>query len=287
MSQVCASITYQDVVKFFNRARNPEKGKPLMSWARIYKEGENYEVRMNDYRIGVFTPDNKFTFTMTNQQARHCSVTLSQALQRALPFVWKRVATGRYEVTSIADYDQSEHGYLWQYIRNREWYEVYDGLSFDLTTNQPINARPKITQLAVNQENKLEWLRKLRKFKQAVKIRARMGVLEALMQQVEKERQGINKYEWQAPDWSSDSWLDLLYVAVKNEECSTDMLKAFIKTASIGYWRNMVTIDDVLRAVDSVFTTHSIDLRKRFGVFDEVPDMQTEDEVSRHEMASA
>jgi hypothetical protein len=65
------------------------------------------------------------------------------------------------------------------------------------------------------------------------------------------------------------------------------MLKAFIKTASIGYWRNMVTIDDVLRAVDSVFTTHSVDLRKRFGVFDEVSDMQTEDEVSRHEMASA
>lgn len=287
MGQVCASITYQDVAKFFGRARNPEKGKPLMSWARVYKEGENYEVRMGNHRIGVFTPDNKFTFTMTNQSARNCSVTLSQALQRALPFAWKRVATGRYEVTPIADYDQATHSYLWNYLKAKEWYEVYDGLSFDLTTNQPINPRPKITQLVVNQENKLEWLRKLRKFKQAVRIRARMGVLEALMQQVEKERQGINKYEWQAPDWSSDSWLDLLYGAVKNEECSTDMLKAFIKTASIGYWRNMVTIHDVLKAVDTVFANYSVNLRQRFGVFDEVSDMQTKDEVSRHEMASA
>lgn len=285
MGQVCASITYQDVVKFFARARNPEKGKPLMTWARIMKEEDGvYAVVMGNYRIGIFTPDNRFTFTMTSQQARHCSVTLSQALHRALPFVWKRVATGRYEVTPIADYDQPKHSYLWHYIQNKEWYEVYDGLSFDLTTYQPVNARPKITQLVVNQENKLEWLRKLRKFKQAVKIRARMGVLESLMHQVEKERQGINKYEWQSPDWSSDYWLDLLYVAVKNEDCSTDMLKAFIKSASVGYWRGMVTIDDVLKAVDNVFANYSVNLRQRFGVFNEVSEVQAGDEMSRHTM---
>ena len=287
MADISSSITYQDVVKFFARARNPEKGKPLMSWARVFKVEDNYEVRLGGYRIGKFTPDNKFIFTMTAQTARNCSVTLSQALQRALPFVWKRVATGRYEVAHIGLYDSDKDGYFYQYMKNLEWYEVYDGLAFDLTTNQPVNARPKLSQLVVNKDNKLEWLRKLRKFKTAVKVRARMGVLESLMKQVEQERKGINKYEWQAPDWNSDSWLDLLYSAVKDEECSTDMLKAFIKTASIGYWRNMVTIDDVLRAVDNVFTTHSVDLRKRFGVFDEVSDMQAENEVSRHEMASA
>ena len=279
MTDVCKTITYEDVVKFFARARNPEKGKPLMTWARITKEGDNYVVTQHGARIGVFTPDNKFTFVMSSQAARTCSVTLSQALHRALPFAWKRVATGRYEVTSTAGYDHSD-GYFWQFLHNKEWYELFNGLTFDLTTNKPTNARPKLTELEVNQDNKLVWLRQLRQFKNAIKVRARMGVLESLMQQVEKERQGINRHQWEMPDWSSAMWQDLLYTSIKDSECSTELLKGFIKSVSRGYWRNSVTVNDITKEVDNLCKTYSIDLRKRFGVFNEVSDMQEAHEVS-------
>ena len=281
MSDFAKPIQYEDVVKFFARARNPEKGKPLMSWARIFKvanteDGYNYEVRMGDVVVGVFTPDNKFTFTMTTQQARNCSITLSQAMHRALPFYWERKGTGRYEVLPTAGFHewkaQNQEGYWWRFMRQRfdagKSVEVFNGLQFDLTTYLPVNARPKITDAKVNQEQKLEWLRKLRKFKAAVKVRARMGVLESLMHQVEQERKGINKYQWDMPDWNSDQWQNLLYTSLKDEQCDSDMLKAFIKTASVGYWRGTITVTDVLKAVDSVFTQNSLALRQRFGVFE-------------------
>jgi hypothetical protein len=276
MSEIAKPIQYEDVVKFFARARKPEMGKPLMSWARIFKVEDNYEVRMAGTVVGVFTPDNKFTFTMTTQQARNCSITLSQAMHRALPFYWERKGTGRYEVLPTAGFHewkaQNQEGYWWRFMRQRfdagKSVEVFNGLQFDLTTYLPVNARPKITDAKVNQEQKLEWLRKLRQFKKAVKVRARMGVLESLMHQVEQERKGINKYQWQMPDWSSDQWQNLLYTSLKDEQCDSDMLKAFIKTASVGYWRGTITVTDVLKAVDSVFTQNSLALRQRFGVFE-------------------
>jgi len=276
MSDFATPITYEDVVAFFGRARSPEKGKPLMSWARIFKVEDTYEVRMGSTVVCVITPDNKLTFKLTANQARSRSITLSQALHRALPFAWNRVATGRYEIAPMVGYfewkKRNPNSYYWRYmamLRERgEQAEVFDGLEYDLTTNKFTNARPKVTEAVVNQDNKLEWLRKLRKFKAAVKVRARVGVLESLMRQVEEERKGINKYQWEQPDWSSDTWQDLLYTAVKTEDCSTDLLKAFIKTASVGYWSKSVGIGDVINAVDSVFRTYSLDLRKRFGVFE-------------------
>jgi len=284
MSDVCKPISYEDVAKFFARARNPAKGKPLMSWARIIKEdgdgGYNYVVLQHNARIGVFTPDNKFTFTMSSQDARHCSVTLSQALHRALPFAWRRVALGRYEVTPTKKFTQGSGRYFWEYLRNAESYEVFNGLTFDLDTYEPTNARPKLTQMAVNQDNKLVWLRQLKSFKTAVKVRARMGVLESLLQQVERERQAINRHQWDMPDWSSAMWQDLLYTSIKDNECSTELLKGFIKSVSRGYWRNSVTVNDIIKEVDNLCKTYSVDLRKRFGVFDEVSELQEKDAVS-------
>lgn len=286
MADICNAITYQDVVKFFARARNPEKGKPLMSWARVYKEGENYVVKLGGTSIGVFTPDNKFTFVMTSQTARGVSVTLSQALYRALPFAWQRVATGRYEVASTIGYkewQERSNGYFWNFLYKSDaakWYEVFDGLTFDLTTGEPTNARPRLTEMAVNSDNRLEWLRQLRKFKTAIKVRARMGVLESLMQQVERERQTINRHQWDMPDWSSTAWQDMLYTSIKDNQCSTELLKGLIKSVSRGYWRTTVSVNDVVKEADNLCKMYSIDLRKRFGVFDEVPELQYEDAVS-------
>lgn len=75
-------------------------------------------------------------------------------------------------------------------------------------------------------------------------------------------------------------WQDLLYTSIKDSECSTELLKGFIKSVSRGYWRNSVTVNDITKEVDNLCKTYSIDLRKRFGVFNEVSDMQEAHEVS-------
>lgn len=281
-------LSYQEVAEWFTKARNPENGRPVQSWARMFRVGENYELRFGDVIVGVFTPDNKFTFRLTSQQARNCSVTLSQALQRAIPFLWVRKGMGRYVVKPTPQYgavkEKNPTIYPWNYFSKAEGYEVFDGLCFDLNTYKPINARPHFTKQEVNKDNKLEWLRALRNFKTAVKVRARMGVLESLIQQVDNERKGQSRYDWEQPDWNTDKWQDVLYTSIKNSECSTELLKGFIKSVRRGYYHQTTNVNEVINEVDKICTTYSIDLRRRFGVFNEVSDMQGEDEVPRHTM---
>ncbi len=282
-------LSYQDVDAWFKRARNPENGRPVQSWARMHRVGENYELRHGNFVVGVFTPDNKFTFKLTGHEARSCSVTLSQALQRAIPFVWVRKGMGRYVVKPtppFAHYKEKidPDAYHWQYFSKQEGYEVFDGLCFDLNTYKPINPRTPLTKQKVNKDNKLEWLRALRTFKTAVKVRARMGVLESLIQQVDTERKNQNRYDWAMPDWNSDKWQDVLYTSLKQGECSTELLKGFIMSVRRGYYSSNTTVKEVIDEVDKVCTTYSIDLRRKFGVFDEVSNMQDKNVLLGHTM---
>ena len=289
-------LSYQDVAEWFKRARNPDNGRPVQSWGRMYRventEGSfNYELRFGSYTVGIFTPDNKFTFTMTASEARNCSITLSQALQRAIPFLWCRVGAGRYVVKPTpqwAEFKQANpnHSYAWQFFKNQKGYEVFDGLCFDLNTYMPVNARPDYKEQAVNQEQKLEWLRQLRKFKHAAKVRARMGVVDTLIAQVNKERGGSSRYDWKMPDWNSDEWQNILYTSIKNTDCTTELLKGVIQTVNRGYYHSTPSSSEVLKELNRICTTYSIDLRRKFGVFDEVSDLQEPNEVSRHAVAS-
>jgi hypothetical protein len=266
-------LSYKQVAEWYTKARNPEAGRPVQSWARMFKVGDNYELRYGSSVVGVFSPDNKFTFKLTSQEARRSSITLSQALQRAIPFVWVRKGTGRYVVKPTPQYEEfkasSPDQYAWHYFSKQEGYELFDGLQFDLNTYEPINAKPSLKDTEVDQENKLTWLRQLRKFKSAIKVRARMGVLESLIQQVDKERVGVSRYDWEQPDWNSEAWQDMLYTSLRDGECSTDLLKGIIKSVSRGYYQTTITVKEVVAEADRLCSTYSLDLRRKFGVYKE------------------
>lgn len=271
-------LSYQEVAEWFTKARDPEKGRPVQSWARMFKVEDSYELRFGNSVVGVFSPDNKFTFKMTAQEARRNSITLSQALQRAIPFVWVRKSTGRYVVKPTPQYEAYKEKHpdnygAWNYFTKVEGYELFDGLCFDLNTYEPINAKPSLKDTEVDQENKLLWLRQLRKFKSAIKVRARMGVLESLIQQVDKERVGVSRYDWEQPDWNSDAWQDMLYTSLKDSECSTDLLKGIIKSVSRGYYQQSITVKEVVAEADRLCSTYSLDLRRKFGVFKEAKEI--------------
>jgi hypothetical protein len=270
-------LSYEQVAEWYTKARNPEAGRPVQSWARMFKVGDNYELRFGNSVVGVFSPDNKFTFKMTAQEARRNSITLSQALQRAIPFIWVRKSTGRYVVKPTPQYEDykkaNNEPYAWHYFQKVEGYELFDGLQFDLNTYEPTNAKPSLKDTEVDQENKLTWLRQLRKFKSAVKVRARMGVLESLIQQVDKERVGVTRYNWEQPDWNSDAWQDMLYTSLRDSECPTDLLKGIIKSVSRGYYQQSITVKEVVAEADRLCNTYSLDLRRKFGVFKEAKEI--------------
>ena len=286
-------MSYNDVSVWFTRCRNPEKGKPVMSWARMFKVGDNYELRFGSNVVGVFTPDNKFTFKLSAQQARSCSVTLSQALGRAIPFLWCRKSTGRYVVKPTPPYktfqDNGGDTYAWEFFKNHEGYELFDGLQFDLDTYMPTNAKPPIGD-TINPDKRKQWLSALRKFKRNVKVRARLGVVDTLIKEVYAERQGAkSRHDWEMPDWNTSIWQDVLYQALVSEEVTIDLLKGIVKSVSTGYYQTTITVPDVIKQCDQICTTYSVDMRRRFGVFeegnlDEVSEVQHPNDVSRHTM---
>lgn len=265
--------SYDQAAKFFATARNKVAGKPLRSWALLKQQGDDYVVHMKHWgahassEIGRFKPNNTFEFSMDIPTGRRFSVTLSQAMHGALPFWWNRKGTGRYEVSSI------KHAVASNPNESNRWWEILrgiavpyqEGLTFDLSTHLPTNAKPAETDTIVPEKRK-EWLRAVRVFKRAIKTKARIGVVKGIVAQVAQKRTGVSRHDWIRPDWHADAWNDKLYTAVKNNDTSIEFMTLIVESTPYFTYRGL-TDTDVLDYVEAIFREHSIGLRRRFGVF--------------------
>lgn len=119
----------------------------------------------------------------------------------------------------------------------------------------------------VDADRNREWLRALRRFKYGIKVRAKLGVIDAYCDRVALERKGVSR--WNAPFWGHDDWLTLLYTCIKNNEYPPELLLGFTKTAEVTFHtpRRQPTAIKVLVAIDEVCRTNSKKLRQKFGVF--------------------
>jgi hypothetical protein len=157
----------------------------------------------------------------------------------------------------------------WRYCNDkRNQVELFDGLEFDLSTGEATNARTALLD-TVNTDKRKYWLGCLRSFKSGMKVRARMGVLDAFCQQVVKENSGKGRYQWQQPDWNSDQWLNLLYTSIKENQFPNELMIGFVQSSTSGYWNSDPTALRTLLTVDNVCKTYSVELRRRFGVFEQ------------------
>jgi hypothetical protein len=266
--------TYDEAKAFFKTARNPVKGKPLRSWAVLKQEGDDYVVHMkhwhNNSEVGRFKPNNTFEFSLSIPDARKYSATLSQAMYGAIPFTWSRKGMGRYQIASVKSvvaYADANNLMYWYEATKNKHISYSKGLIFDLATHKPLNEQPEeITK--VLPDKRKEWLSASKQFKRGIAVKAKMNVIESVIDQLIAERNNIPRQEWLRPDWFSDQWLDVLYKAVKNNDTSISMLKLFAQSAYYSTYRRMTTAD-VLTTVENVFRQQSVVLRKRFGVFGE------------------
>ena len=119
----------------------------------------------------------------------------------------------------------------------------------------------------IDEDKRREWLRCLRRFKYGIKVRAKLGVLYTFCEQVAAERKG--KQQWDAPDWSHQRWVTLLYTCIKDNEFPPELLIAFAKTAEVTFLnsKKQPTVDGLIAAVNDVCRQQSKALRQRFDVF--------------------
>jgi hypothetical protein len=264
-----ASIaTYKEAQAFFNTARNKDKGKPLRSWALLKQDGDDYVVHMkhwsSDSEVGRFKPDNTFVFTMDIPTARRFAVTLSQALYGAIPFWWNRVGTGRYEICPIKQAVTKFKDRYWDTLKELA-IPYSKGLTFDLTTHTATNAKVNVLSTVVS-DKRVEWLRASKKFKMGIRTKAKMGIIEGIIDQIHQERANNPKGNWTRPDWFSEYWSEKLYTAVKNNDTSISTIKLIAESAFFYSYRRMTT-QDVLDSMETIFREQSLELRRRFGVF--------------------
>jgi len=119
----------------------------------------------------------------------------------------------------------------------------------------------------IDDDKRREWLRALRRFKYGIKVRAKLGVLQTICEQVTAERKG--KQRWDAPQWEHDRWVTLLYTCIKDNQFPPELLTGFVKTAEITFLnpRKQPTVEGTVEAVNEICREHSKALRQKFGVF--------------------
>jgi len=275
----CELRTYEDYLKYFMTARTKDKGKPLRSWARIFLVGDTLEFRFADFKFGELTPDNIFTFVATPHAVRsNAAVTFASSLYKAIPIMWQRVGTARYRVCHTSQvptsssyneyYNTQQTSMEWAYMRTSAP-EYFAGIQFNMLTGECINRQADLTS-NINTDTRKVWLNSLRKFKYGIKARLRIGAFDAIIETVKQ----LPKNQQQVPEWSDPRWIDLLYQSIRDNNHPMELLQGFSSHAVYDRWyyhRGNIKPADILAVVDSICTTHSIDLRKRFGVFDEEP----------------
>lgn len=119
----------------------------------------------------------------------------------------------------------------------------------------------------IDEDKRREWLRALRRFKYGIKVRAKLGVLQTICEQVAAERKG--KQQWDAPDWSHQRWVTLLYTCIKHNQFPPELLIAFAKSAEVTFMnpRKQPTVALMVVAVNDVCREQSKALRQQFDVF--------------------
>ena len=119
----------------------------------------------------------------------------------------------------------------------------------------------------IDEDKRREWLRALRRFKYGIRVRAKLGILQTIYEQVAAQRKG--KQQWDAPQWDHDRWVTLLYTCIKNNEFPPELLEGFVKTAEVTFMNphKLPTIEGTIDAVNQVCKAQSKALRQKFGVF--------------------
>jgi hypothetical protein len=119
----------------------------------------------------------------------------------------------------------------------------------------------------IDVDKRREWLRALRRFKYGIKVRAKLGVLQTICEQVAQERKGARV--WKCPDWEHDKWVHFLYECIRDSKFPPELLRGFAQTAEVTFFNRsrQPTVSSVLDTVNQVCKERSKQLRRKFGVF--------------------
>lgn len=283
---------YADCERMFSTCRNPEKGKPIRTWCRLYKEQDVYVLKymiwvfrqqdkdQNTVPIAEFHPDGRIVLPSDSNEWKNMHGSLSMALHNAIPILTERMGRGRYRVahTGYIDEEASKLPSKPEYFFS-EWYESFKknaneyfaGMTFN---HEGLCINPQsATSGEIDVEKRRTWLRMLKRFKRGLKARAKVGALQQHAKRIydkhaEMEKSGKHRWQWEMPNWKSKKYYDMLKEVMQTNEFTPEFLDAFVESATPNTYGNTLATDaHILQHVDTLMSELSYSLRRDFGVF--------------------
>ena len=285
---------YADCERMFSTCRYPEKGKPIRTWCRLYKEQDVYVLKymmwvfgqqdkeQNTLPIAEFHPDGRIVLPSDSNEWRNMHASLSTALHNAIPILTERMGRGRYRIAHTGLLDRVTPAIGEKDIRGnyyQSWWdafkehgtEYFAGMTFN---DDGVCINPQYaTDGEIDTEKRRVWLRMLRRFKRGLKARAKVGALQQHAKRIydkhaEMERKGQHRWQWQMPNWKSKKYYAMLKEAMQTNEYTPEFLEAFVESATPNTYGNTLATDaHILQHVDTLMNDLSYQLRKDFGVF--------------------
>jgi len=269
--------SYKGAENMYGGCRRARDGKPLSGQWRLFKEKNTFTLclplgwrRERTYLpVATITPNNALTMLLSKDELVHHSNTIVIMLGKLTSIMVQRFSKGKYRIGKGAPQDISWKDWLFLSKENSQQY--YKGIKFDLMTGLCLNPEPDESVEPIPENRKL-WLRELKRFKRGLKSRIKVGALTMHIAEANTVRESNNKLQWHkrkrlAVDWGQSEWRKKLIRCMKDEKYPPEILMAFVQSTEMS-WRNAdVTQEQVLKAVDKIFTQYSEALRREYGVF--------------------
>jgi hypothetical protein len=237
--------SYKQAADYLDRARNKTAGRPLTTHIRVHDHPDGILIAYKVMQICFIRPDDTVEFVASERFVADYGFSLVRQIPLVLPLTMARKSRGVYEIWSSGD--------KWEY---------FEGIKFKFSTVPVhmvcLNPRLPLAE-RVNVNKRLAWRRALRAFKRQVALRAKLGVIDVLIANIGTSKSRPPK-----------DALSLLYNAIRTGEVTTEFLGDMIQHARYhAYWMATPGGAQVAAYIGDLCTgTYSVELRKKFSVFD-------------------
>lgn len=273
--------SYDNARALFSTCRSEAKGKPLPGRWRMFREDDDYVIAMERWGsydplpVCTISPDNVVTFDISEKDLVQYSNSICMVLWKILPIGIIRKRSGVYSIGPVAEGATRWYGYPC----SKRSCEYFRGLQIRLGAVEILNPKPNFTD-QVLPDVKKAWLRDLKRFKKGLKVRAKVGALNGVIEDIEQssanwKTTGKNFWQFQESRAQVDApeAVELVLECMREDEYPPELLTslAFWGYCNHGpYARREFDQQHMLQFIDRMFTNHSLMYRKAYGVFGEI-----------------
>lgn len=266
--------SYTDAVRLFQTARDKERGKPLRSFANMTLEGGVYVISIHGHNLAKVHPDNTLEYVASPELYRDRHNTISMSFHHIVPVQSIRVSTNKYRIGHVkwmgsreVTFQQYGSGGTATYVR-KDWeklraegQEYFQGVKIDLHSGEVVNPREDMTVNIIS-ENRKTWLRSLRNFKNGIRVRGKLGVFDAMI----NEMNVANTNRWDHHvRWVNEAF-SLLSMNMKEGTFNDDLMQLLVKHTRYQSY-GTITGQHVVNATMNLLKDQSVSLRREFEVF--------------------